>query len=198
VLLDAMLASGTAVAGIVDPALSVGQRVFGIEVLGSEDWLSQRNSSDVLLVNGVGANPHTTRRKELFVQWHERGYEFGIVTHPSAVLGRECQLASGAQIMAGAVLQNRVQVGHNAVINTGAVVDHDVAIGSHAFIAPGAVLTGGVVVADGAFVGAAAVVLPGVRIGANAIVGAGAVVLENVPQDCTVVGNPAAPILAGK
>jgi sugar O-acyltransferase (sialic acid O-acetyltransferase NeuD family) len=198
VVLDALLASGTAVAGIVDAALPVGQSVFGIEVLGADDWLSQRQSDDVLLLNGVGANPHTTRRRELFVNWQARGYEFGIVLHPSAVVGRECEIASGAQIMAGTVLQNRVRIGYNAVINTRAAVDHDVEICSHAFVGPGVVLTGGVVVESGAFVGAAAVVLPGIRIGEDAIVGAGAVVIENVPRGCTVVGTPAARMGTGK
>jgi sugar O-acyltransferase (sialic acid O-acetyltransferase NeuD family) len=198
VVLDALLASGAAVAGIVDAGLSIGQSVFGVEVLGADDWLLQRKSDDVLLLNGVGANPDTARRRELFVNWQARGYEFGTVLHPSAVLGRECEIAAGAQIMAGAVLQNRVRVGHNAVINTRAAVDHDVEICSHAFIGPGAVLTGSVVVESGAFVGAAAVVLPGIRIGEDAIVGAGTVVIENVPRGCTVVGNPAARIGTGK
>jgi sugar O-acyltransferase (sialic acid O-acetyltransferase NeuD family) len=194
VVLDALLAGGASVAGIVDPALTVGQRVFDIAVLDGAEWLSQLTSADVLLLNGVGANPHTDRRKEVFLHWHGRGYEFATLVHPAAVIGRECGLAAGAQVMAGTVVQNRVRIGQNVVINTRAVVEHDTEIGDHVFIAPGAVLNGSVVVEAGAFVGAGAVVLPGLRIGAGAIVGAGAVVIENVPQGWTVVGNPAVSI----
>ncbi len=38
---------------------------------------------------------------------------------------------------------------------------------------------------------AGCIVIGGITIGDNVIVGAGAVVVKNVPQNCTVVGNPA-------
>ena len=40
-------------------------------------------------------------------------------------------------------------------------------------------------------VGANAVVLGGVHIGNNVKIGAGAVVTKDIPDNCTVVGNPA-------
>ena len=43
------------------------------------------------------------------------------------------------------------------------------------------------------WIGGRAVILPGVTIGNRCIVGAGAVVTKDVPDDTTVVGNPAQP-----
>lgn len=43
----------------------------------------------------------------------------------------------------------------------------------------------------GASIGAGAIILPGVTIGERAMIGAGAVVTQDVPDDATVVGNPA-------
>ena len=44
---------------------------------------------------------------------------------------------------------------------------------------------------DNVDVGANVVVIGGVRIGNNVKIGAGSVVTKDVPDNCTVVGNPA-------
>jgi acetyltransferase-like isoleucine patch superfamily enzyme len=46
-------------------------------------------------------------------------------------------------------------------------------------------------VKKGASIGAGAVIVCGVTIGENAMVGAGAVVTKDIPDNVTVVGNPA-------
>jgi UDP-perosamine 4-acetyltransferase len=194
VVLDALLSSGVKVAGILDCNLSVGDQVFEVSVLGGDAFLHQVEAADVLLVNGLGANPNVFSRKRLFQEMQARGFLFDAVRHPSAVMGRECFLGDGCQIMAGAVLQNRVCVAENAVVNTGASIDHDCVLGSHSFISSGVVLCGDVKIADSAFIGAGAVVLPGIQIGADAVVGAGAVVTKAVPAGWTVAGNPAVKI----
>ena len=193
VVLDALLASGTRVAGIIDPGMRVGSALFDVPVLGGDDWLDQANPDDVLLVNGIGANPFKNLRGQFFSKWKQRGFNFLSVKHPFADVGRETVLSEGGQIMAGSVLQCRVDIADNAVINTRASVDHDCKIGAHAFIGPGVTLCGDVCIGDNAFIGAGAIVLPGVTVGSNAIVGAGAVVTHDVPCGELVAGNPATP-----
>ncbi len=194
VVLDALLSDGVQVAGILDPNLTPGERLFGIPVLGGDDYLVGLSAKDILLVNGLGANPETSGRAGLFNAMKARGFAFGSVRHRSAITGRECELGEGCQMMAGVVLQCRVRLGNNAVINTRASVDHDCTIGSHAFISPGAILCGDVTVAECAFVGAGAVILPGVSIGESAVVGAGAMVTKPVSAGWIVAGNPAVKI----
>ena len=194
VVLDALLSSGLNVAGVLDPNLKVGDQVFGVPVMGGDEFLDQVAPEDALLVNGLGANPCVGGRKRLFEDMKARGFSFDAVRHPSAVVGPECDLGESSQIMAGAVLQNRVRIGDNAVINTRASIDHDCVVGAHAFVSPGTVLCGVVTVAKSAFIGAGAVVLPGIQIGANAVVGAGAVVTKAVSAGWIVAGNPAVKI----
>lgn len=191
VVLDALLSSGVNVAGVLDPDLKVGDQVFGVPVMGGDELLDRVAPTDVLLVNGLGANPCVRSRKRLFETLKARGFSFDAVRHPSAVIGPECDLGESSQIMAGAVLQNRVRIGDNAVINTRASVDHDCVIGAHTFVSPGVVLSGDVLVGESAFIGAGAVVLPGIQIGANAVVGAGAVVTKAISAGWIVAGNPA-------
>lgn len=50
-----------------------------------------------------------------------------------------------------------------------------------------------VTIGDDCWIGGHSVILPGVTIGDRCIVGAGAVVTRDVPDDTTVIGNPARP-----
>lgn len=191
VVLDALLASGARVVGVVDPALRVGDCVFGVTVLGGDEWISGAQADNLMLANGVGAQPGIHSRTAIFDKWKSLGFRFAGVAHPTAFVGRDCVLGEGSQIMVGAVLQCGVSIGANSVVNTRVSIDHDCRIGKHAFVGPGAVLCGEVQVGDQAFIGAGAIILPGMRIGQGAVVGAGAVVNRNVPEGCKVAGNPA-------
>lgn len=191
VVLDALLASGIRVTGIIDPEKALGSAIFGVPAIGGDEWLDQANPDEILLANGVGATPGNSLRSRLFNTWKQRGFNFISIQHSSAVVGREVILSEGSQIMAGSILQCRVSIGVNVVINTRASVDHDCKIGVHAFIGPGVTLCGGVCIGDNAFLGAGAVILPGITVGGNAIVSAGAVVTRDVPYGELVAGNPA-------
>ncbi len=191
VVLDALLASGARVYGLLDPGLAAGTEVMGVAVLGGDEVLDSLASTRYRLSNGLGANPSTVARASLYKRLSQPGYRFATVVHPSAVVGGATELGEGSQIMAGAVVQCGSRIGRNVVVNTAASLDHDVVIEDDAFIAPGAVLCGAVELGRGAFIGAGAVLLPGVRIGANAVIAAGAVVCAEVPPGAVFSGVPA-------
>ncbi|WOH36431.1 sugar O-acetyltransferase [Thalassotalea fonticola] len=46
-------------------------------------------------------------------------------------------------------------------------------------------------IGDDVWIGGGAIILPGVTIGARSIIGAGSVVTKDIPEDVSVVGNPA-------
>ena len=191
VALDAFVASGREVDGIVDAQLAIGNRIFGVPVVGNDDFLKTVSPENTELINGLGATKNTTARQEIYNRWLNLGFKFIGVQHPSATIGSECQVCESAQIMAGAVLQNRVRVGENVVINTRASIDHDVELSDHCVISPGAIISGSVKIGRGSFIGAGAVVIQGIEIGDNCVIGAGAVVRHNVKDSAIVVGNPA-------
>ncbi len=191
VVLDALLASGKKVDGIIDAQLELGSLIFGVPVVGTDDFIKTLDPKKADLVNGLGSTKNTQARQEIYNRWTQIGFKFVGVRHSSATIGAECKITESTQIMAGAVLQNRVSTGENCVVNTRASVDHDVAIADHVVISPGAVISGGVKIGYGSLIGAGAVIIQGVKIGDNCVVGAGAVVRHNVNDSTTVVGNPA-------
>ena len=191
VVLDALLATGKKVDGIIDAQLELGSLIFGVPVVGTDDFIKTLDPKKSELVNGLGSTKNTQARQEIYNRLTKIGFKFVGVQHSSATIGAECEIAVSTQIMAGAVLQNRISTGENCVINTRASVDHDVAIADHVVISPGAIISGGVKIGYGSLIGAGAVIIQGVEIGNNCVVGAGAVVLHSVNDSVTVVGNPA-------
>lgn len=191
VVLDCLLCSGLEVAGIFDPGLPVGQRLHGVSVLGGDSELDRIDTGDAMLAMGVGVTPGSTHRGDLFNRIKARGFSFAQAIHPSVVLGADCTLAEGCQLMAGVVVQTGSKIGVNAVVNTKASIDHDCHVDDCAFISPGAILCGDVRIGAYAFIGAGAVLLPSIVVGAHAVVGAGATVTRNVSPSATVVGTPA-------
>lgn len=191
VLLDALLLSGLRISGVLDTSIQAGQRVFDIPVIGDNSWLENSNYAiDHFLINGLGSQPHSCKRQNIYEFAKHYGFTFINVVHPTAIIGSQVDIHEGAQIMAGAIIQARSTIGANVIVNTGAQVDHGCKISDHTFIGPGAVLCGDIKVGNSVYIGAGAVLLPGIVIGDGAIVAAGAVVKKNVNKGMLIAGNP--------
>jgi sugar O-acyltransferase (sialic acid O-acetyltransferase NeuD family) len=111
--------------------------------------------------------------------------------HPSAVISASAQMGDGVMIAANATLNPLVQLGKGVICNTSTSIDHECIIGDFTHIAPGAVLCGNVNVGKGTFIGANSVIRQGIKIGNNVVIGAGTVVVKDIPDNMTVIGNPA-------
>ncbi len=111
--------------------------------------------------------------------------------HPSAVISASVKMGDGIMIAANATLNPLVELGTGVICNTSSSIDHECIIGDFSHIAPGAVLCGNVMVGRGTFVGANSVIRQGIHIGNNVTIGAGTVVIKDIPDNATVIGNPA-------
>jgi sugar O-acyltransferase (sialic acid O-acetyltransferase NeuD family) len=188
VVVDALLAQGRAVLGLVDGAgASTGTRVAGLPALGDDEQLLRLHPpGSVALANGIGgagapgAVAQGSLRRRVQERLAARGYRFDSVVHPAATVSPLAELGPGVQILARAVVQPGVQLAEGCIINTGAIVEHHGRIGRFAHVAPGAVLCGNVVLGDEAHVGACAVVRQGLRLGARTVVGAGAALVADL------------------
>jgi UDP-perosamine 4-acetyltransferase len=195
VIVDALLAAGTSVAGVVDPDPAIAARLpGGVPYLGGDDVLVNVAPASVFLALGVGATGIPHQRRRIFERCRKQGFRFATVVHPSAILAAGVELGEGAQVLAGAVLQTGCRLGANALVNTRALVEHDAVVEDHACVSPGALLAGGVRIEAAAFVGLGAVILQNLRVGPEAMVAAGAVVTAGVPPGARMAGVPARPM----
>lgn len=125
--------------------------------------------------------------------WH-----FSHIMHNSEI-GQNCNIGQNVVISPGVKLGNGVKIQNNVSVYTGVVCEDNV------FLGPSCVFTNVInprafverkdeyrqtLIKTGASIGANSTIVCGNMIGKYALIGAGAVVIKDVPDYCTVVGNP--------
>ncbi len=179
VILDCLKSQGKAVTCFID------DNPDKLEFLGLKVKRSDNIPVDDEIILSIGDNRIRKKIANLI------SIKFGVAIHSSAIVASNVEIGEGSVVFHGAILQPEVQVSKHCIINTGVKIDHECKIKDFVHIAPGSILCGDVTIGEGSFVGAGAVIKQCISIGKNVIRGAGAVVLDHVPDNCTVVGNPA-------
>lgn len=183
VLISNLRSAQRRIIGITDPGLDVGGEILGVPVLGDDEVIMQFKSSDIELVNGIGALPDYGLRWYLIEKMGGMGFRFSSVIHPSAIIDKSVVLGEGIQVMAGCVLQAGVEIGRDSVVNTGTIIEHDCKIGNQCCISPGVTINGEVTIGDDVFIGSGSIVLQGLNIAHGVIIGAGSLILQDIPQN---------------
>ena len=186
VIIDIFLNSGRLVTAYCDSEQKT-QNPYHLNYLGKESEVIERLKKYDFFAcvghNGIREKIHTHLRQLL-------GDPINAI-HPSAVISASVKMGNGVMIAANTTINPMTEIGTGVVCNTSSSIDHECIIGDFSFIAPGAVLCGNVKVGRSSFVGANAVVRQGVTIGNNVVIGAGTVVIKDIPDNTTVIGNPA-------
>lgn len=193
VVMDIFERSGTYdILGILDPFRATGEKVYGYEVLGSEEDLPQlmKKWPSCLLFIGLGDN---WKRKKIHenIQRMYTDISYAIAIHPSAQIAKGVQIGEGTAIMAGAVINSDTRIGRFCIVNSRTSIDHDSHLANFASAAPGVTTGGNVSIGEYSAISIGATLKHGINVGAHTILGAGSLLLENTGNQEIWYGVPA-------
>lgn len=180
---------------ITDPNISIGTKIMGFEVVGSDDVLIElKNAGFDMAFITTGSIKSTELRRKLAKEIISIGFVVPNIIDPSAQVSKFVNIQHGIFIGKNAVVNSEAKLGNYSIINTSSIIEHECSIGDYSHIAVGGIICGNVYVGSDSFVGAGTTVIQGVHIGKNVIIGAGSTVISDIPDDCVAVGTPAKPI----
>jgi sugar O-acyltransferase (sialic acid O-acetyltransferase NeuD family) len=179
------------IAGIVDMAEKVGQKVSGYEIIGADADLPKLVKEYSNWCITIGQIKGAVKRMEFYQTLKNLGAVLPVIISPLAHISARAQVGESTVVMHQALINAGAVVGINNIINTRALIEHEVQVGNHCHISTSAVLNGQVKLGDECFIGSKSVVRNNITIGSRAVVGAGSVVISDLNDDQTVAGNPA-------
>lgn len=114
-----------------------------------------------------------------------------LVVHNLATVSKKAEIDIGTVIQRNVLISPNVQIGKNCFLNDSSSVHHESIIGDFSILAPRSLVLGRAKIGKQCYIGAGAIIKENVEIGNNVVIGAGSVVINNIPDNSTVVGNPA-------
>ncbi len=181
VVYECLKAQSQTVKCFVDP-FRQKQHLFDIPILESYD--PEYKTDDEMII-AIGDNQI---RKQIAKTIN---HNFGTVIHSSSLISGTVLIGDGTVVFHNSVIQSSTTIGKHCIVNTHASVDHDCVVNNFVHIAPNTTICGNVKIGEGSFIGAGSTIIPNVSIGKWVKIGAGTVVINDIPDNVTVVGNPA-------
>lgn len=178
--------------GFVDANKDKVVDLWGYPILGSEYDLPKIVSKYNVkhLVIAIGDN-HIRNIVAKKIEHLDIQINYAVCIHPGACIGKNCEIANGTVIMAGAIVNPNTKIGQHCIINTRSSIDHDCEMGDFSSLAPNATTGGNVKIGEFTAIGLSASIIHGKNIGSHSVIGAGAVVLNNIEDNCVCYGVPA-------
>lgn len=171
--------------GFIDDNIKLQKKeINGYKVIGTiEDY--QKMSDEIYSVIAIG---NGSIRKEIVNKLKNK--KFGVLIHPNILISNTVSIKEGTIICAGNIITVNIAIGKHVILNLASTIGHDVILRDFSTICPGVNLSGNTIVGEESIIGTGAAVIQGVKIDNKSIVGAGSVIIRDIPNNCTVVGNP--------
>jgi sugar O-acyltransferase (sialic acid O-acetyltransferase NeuD family) len=165
---------GWNIAGILDVGARIGERMFGHQIIGTDDDVRQLVTRGMKFLITVGQIATPDCRVTLYDKIQAANGQLVSIVSPLAYVSSRAELGPGTIVMHGAIVNCGAKIGANVIINSKALIEHDAEVGDHCHISTAAIVNGGAAVGSRTFIGSNAVLHQGVRVPAGHVVAAGA------------------------
>lgn len=174
--------------GYIDDGHPIGELVNGYPVLGTTEWLANKNLNVVCAVG----DPDT--KKMIIEKLSKSKNTYPTLIHPNVKFSSSVEFGEGSIICAGNILTVNIKIGKHVIINLDCTIGHDAMIEDYSTILPSVNVSGNVHISECVSVGTGTQIIQGVHIGEHTIIGAGSVVTKEIESYVVAVGIPARPI----
>ena len=172
-----------------DDKNSWGNKIYGIEILGSLD--SALNYEDTYFVNGIGSPNNFWEKDKIIAKTKLSIDRFATIIHPTASVSKFAKIGRGTVILQNTTVASNVTIGDHVIILPNCVINHDDVIDNYVSLASGVCVAGNVKIKKSSYIGSGSIIIGNVIIEQDALVGMGSVVLKDKKEKSVVIGNPA-------
>lgn len=133
-------------------------------------------------------------RKKIYNKF--KNYKYFNVRHSTSIVMNNSKIKEGYILYPFSVISNNTKIGKLFHLNYFSAVGHDCVIGDFVSFGPNVICCGNVKIKNNVLIGGGSIIRPGkinskLIIGNNVTVAMGSVVFDSIPDNCTVMGNPA-------
>lgn len=189
-VIEAVESAGRVIKGILDLPSTVGTKILGYDVIGSDDDIPTYIEECEFIVT-LGNIKDPIKRIRLHKLVEQFGGKLATVIASTAHVSKHAIVGDGSVVLHHATINAGASIGLGCIINTASNVEHDVEIGDYSHISTGAMINGNAKIGRACFIGSDASVANGVKINENSVIGMGAAVCSDIIESGIYVGIPA-------
>ncbi|MDH4467815.1 MAG: NeuD/PglB/VioB family sugar acetyltransferase [Bacteriovoracaceae bacterium] len=159
--------------GIFDLKQNIGRKIFGYEIIGTDENIANYISSENYFLITIGQIKTPEPRIVIYELLKKLNANLAIIISPRAYVSKHALLGRGTIVMHDSLINANATIGENCVINTKSLIEHDSVIANHCHISTGAIVNGNCIIEEKSFIGSNSILREGSLVPKKSVIQAG-------------------------